>query len=230
MRSDAVDERSIRPGSPPHDISDKIPQIGFPGSHLFPIQVHLGLADSPLQEGIGLAHITGHNVLDLAICRTGGGANLLERPIEPRDLAVFYPQVQNPQGLGVFPGLDDNGLAHLLRLEQFRMGVAADDDIDPRDPRSQFFVRLKAAMRQDDDDIGPALKFREILLNRALRGAEGQAHHIPGMGGDGGFRGNHADDGDSDPLEIFDDIGLEGRETFNVGSQHGEAGLGYPFF
>ena len=93
-----------------------------------------------------------------------------------------------------------------------------------------FFVRLKAEMRQDDDDISPTLEFLEIFLHGALRGAEGQARHIPGMGGDGSFRGDDADDGDSDPLEMFDDIGLEGRKTLDVGSQHGETGLGHPCF
>jgi len=85
-------------------------------------------------------------------------------------------------------------------------------------------------MRQDDDDIGPALKFREILLNRTLRGAEGQARHIPGMGGDGGFRGNHADDGDSDPLEIFDDIGLEAGRPLTLAPSTGKRAWAYPFF
>ncbi len=112
----------------------------------------------------------------------------------------------------MFPGLDDDGLAHHLGLEHLGVGVAADDDIDPRDPGGQFFVRLEAAVRQDDDDIGPALEFLEILLHRALRGAEGQARHIPGMGGERGVRGHNPDDGDFDPLEIFDHIGLEARQ------------------
>ena len=33
----------------------------------------------------------------------------------------------------MFPGLDDDGLAHHLGLENLGVGVAADDDVDPRD-------------------------------------------------------------------------------------------------
>ena len=111
----------------------------------------------------------------------------------------------------MFPGLDDDGLAHLFGLENLGVGVTPDDDIDPRDPGGQFLVRLKAAVGQDDDDIGPALEFLDILPHGALRGAEGQARHIPGMGSHGGFRGHDPDDGDSHPLELFHDIGLEAR-------------------
>ena len=51
----AVDDRGLSPGGLPHDVGDEIAQVGFPGPDVFPVQVHLGLADDPLQEGIGLA-------------------------------------------------------------------------------------------------------------------------------------------------------------------------------
>ena len=144
-------------------------------------------------------------------------------------LPSLISQVQNSQGLGVFPGLDDDGPVHHFGLEDFGVGMASDDDVDPWNPGGQFPVRLVAAMRQDHDDIGLGLEFREIFFHRNLRGGEGEPHDIPGMGGHGGVLGDHPDDPDPDPRKLFHHIGLEGRQTLDVGPQDGKAGLGDPF-
>ncbi len=70
------------------------------------------------------------------------------------DFAVFDGQVQDSQGLGVFPGLADEGVIHLHRGLQPGVGMAADDHVNTRDLLSQRPVFRVADMGENHHEIG----------------------------------------------------------------------------
>src|SRR5512147_9029 len=97
-----------------------------------------------------------HKGLNPWILLSSPRLNLLKVPLPFHHSPIFDGKVQYSQGLSMLPGLNNEGIADLDRVQKFRMRMSTYDDIDPLHCFSKPPVRMKTDVRKYQDQIGLA--------------------------------------------------------------------------